>query len=58
LTLKCLKAQEIEMKFTNMYENEALQISVVKKWSTRFMLGKTKLGDRRRSGRPASSNLT
>jgi hypothetical protein len=32
LTLKGLKAQEIEMEVTSRYDDEALQISAVKKW--------------------------
>jgi hypothetical protein len=31
LTLKGLKAQEIEMELTSMYGNEALQISAIRK---------------------------
>jgi transposase len=58
LTLKGLKAKEIEMELTSVYGDEALEISAVKKWLTCFLQGRTKLGDDRRSGTTAKSDLT
>jgi hypothetical protein len=51
LTVKALKAKEIEMEFIHVYGDEALQISAVKKWRTRFLQGRIELGDDPRSGR-------
>jgi hypothetical protein len=45
LSLKGLKAKEIEMALTSVYGDEALQISAVKKWRMRFLQGTTELGD-------------
>jgi hypothetical protein len=36
LTLKGLKAQEIEMELAGAYGDEALHISALKKWRVRF----------------------
>jgi hypothetical protein len=58
LTIKGLKAKKIKMEITSVYGDEALQISAVKKWRKHFMLGRTELGDDRRSGRSANSDLT
>jgi hypothetical protein len=44
LPLKDLKAKDIEMELTNVYNNEALQISAGKKRRTGFLQEKTKLG--------------
>jgi hypothetical protein len=44
LTLKGLKAKEIEMELTNVHGDEALQISAVRKWRIRFLQGRTELG--------------
>jgi hypothetical protein len=53
LTIKGLKAKEIEMKLTSVYGNEALQTSAVKKWRTRFLQKRTELGDYQdREGQP------
>jgi hypothetical protein len=41
LTLKGLKAEEIETKLTRVHGHEALQISAVKKWRTHFLQGRT-----------------
>jgi transposase len=57
LTLKGIKTKEIDIEIRNTYGDEALQIFTVKKWRTRFLQRRTKLGDNRRSGRPASSDL-
>jgi hypothetical protein len=38
-TLNGLKAEEIELELTNVYGDEALQISVIKNWRTRFLRG-------------------
>jgi transposase len=57
LTLKGLKATEIEMELTSVYIDEALQISAVNKWRRHFLQGRTELGDKPRSGRPANSDL-
>jgi hypothetical protein len=58
LTLKDLKAKEIQMHLTSMYDNEAFQISAVKKWRACFLQERTEFGDDQRSGRPANSDLT
>jgi hypothetical protein len=58
LTLKGLKAQEIEMELTSVYSDEAIHISDVKKWRTHFLQRRTELGDNSRSGRPVNSDLT
>jgi transposase len=58
LTVKGLKAKEIEMELTSIYEDEALQISALKKWWTRFLQGRTELGDNPRLGRPTNPDLT
>jgi hypothetical protein len=58
LTLKGLKAKEIEMELTSVYEDETLQISAAKKWRTCFLQGRIEFGDYSRSGRPANSDLT
>jgi hypothetical protein len=53
-----LKAKEIETELTSVYGDEALQSSAVKKWRTRFLQGRTELGDSPRSGRAVNSDLT
>jgi transposase len=58
LTFKGLKAKKIEMELTNVYGDEALQISIVTNWRTRFLQRRTELGDDPRSGRPIDSDLT
>jgi transposase len=58
LTLTGFKAKEIEMELTGMYGDAVLQISAVNKWRTRFLEGKTELGNGPRSGRPANSDCT
>jgi hypothetical protein len=58
LILKGLNAKEIEMEFTSVYDDEALQISAVKNWGTRFLQARTELGDDPRSERLANSDLT
>jgi hypothetical protein len=45
LTLKGLKAKEIEMELTNAYDIDVLQIAAVKKWRTRFLQGTREVGD-------------
>jgi hypothetical protein len=45
LTLKGLKAMEIEMELSRVYGDEALRISARKKWRTCFLQGKTQLGN-------------
>jgi transposase len=57
LTVNGLRAKEKEMELASMYGYDALQISAVKKWRTRFVQGRTELGDDPRSGRPANSDL-
>jgi hypothetical protein len=39
LAIKDLKTKKTEMEPTSVYENEAFQISAVKKWRTRFLQG-------------------
>jgi hypothetical protein len=51
LTLPIFKAQKMQMELTSMYSAEALQISAVKKWGTRFLQGRTYLGDGSKSDR-------
>jgi hypothetical protein len=58
LTLKSLKAKDIEMELIGVYGDEALLISAEKKWRRRFLQGRTELGNDPRSGRPANSDLT
>jgi hypothetical protein len=58
LTLKSFKAKEIEMELRNVHGDEALQIFAVKKQRTRFLQGRTELGDNPRRGRPDNSDLT
>jgi predicted GTPase len=58
LTFRGLKAKEIEMKLTNVYGDEALQISAVKKQRMRFLQGRTELGYDLQSRRPTNSDLT
>jgi hypothetical protein len=58
LTLKGPKAKGIEMELPSVYGDEALQISAVKKWRTRFFQGRTEQGDNPRSRSPANSGLT
>jgi hypothetical protein len=58
LSLKGLKAKEIEMEPTSVYGDEAVRISVLLKRPTRFLEGRTDFGDRPRSGRPVNSDLT
>jgi hypothetical protein len=45
LGLKDLKAKEIQMDVTSVYDDEAFQISAVKKWRTWFLQERTELGD-------------
>jgi hypothetical protein len=45
LALKGLKTKDIEMELMSMYGDEVLQISDGKKWRTRFLQGRTELGD-------------
>jgi hypothetical protein len=52
LTLKDLKAQEIERKQTSVDRSESLRISAAKKWPTNFLQGRRELGDHPRSGCP------
>jgi hypothetical protein len=40
-----LKAQEIEMELTNVHDDEAFQISALKKCQTPFLQERTELGD-------------
>jgi hypothetical protein len=44
LDVKGLKVKKVEMKLTNLYGDEALQISAGKKWRTRFLQGRTEGG--------------
>jgi hypothetical protein len=57
-TFKGLKVKKIEMELTNVYGDEALHISVVKNWRTRFLQGRTKLENDPRSERSTDSDLT
>jgi len=57
-TLKDLKAEEIEMELTDVYGDEAFQISAVTKWRTCVLQGRTEPGDDPRSGILANSDLT
>jgi hypothetical protein len=58
LTLEGLKDQEIEIEVTNVYGNEALKISAIKKWRMHFLQGTTEPGDCPRSRKGANSDLT
>jgi hypothetical protein len=58
LTIKGLKAKEIEMELTSMYCDDVLQTLAVEKWRTRLLQGGTEPGDDLQSGRPANSFLT
>jgi hypothetical protein len=57
LTVKGLKAKEIETELISAYDDEALQISAAKKLRRCFLQGRTELGDDPRSGKPANSDL-
>jgi hypothetical protein len=57
LSLIDLKAQEIEMELTNLYGYETLQNFAGTKWRTRFLQGRTEIGDELRSERAANSDL-
>jgi hypothetical protein len=58
LNVNDTKTKKFEMEVANMYGNEALQISPVKKWPTRFLYWRTEPGDNPRSGGLANSELT
>jgi hypothetical protein len=45
LTVKGLKALEIEIDLTSVYGDEAFQISARKKWRTRFLQRTAELGN-------------
>jgi hypothetical protein len=57
LSLKGLKAKEIEMELTSIFRDEALLISAVKKWRRRFLRKRTELGDELPSRSPINSGL-
>jgi hypothetical protein len=46
------------MELTDVYGDEALQISALKKLLSSFLQGRTELGDDPRSGKSANSDLT
>jgi transposase len=58
LSLKSFNANETETELTSVHDDEAFQISAIKKWRTRFMQKRTEFEDDLRSGRPANSDLT
>jgi len=58
LVLKDLNAKELGIELTTLDGNETLEISAVKQWRTRFLEGRTELGDDLRSRRPVNSDLT
>jgi hypothetical protein len=57
MTIKGLKAQEIEMELRNVYGDGPLQISAIKKWRTPNLQRRREPGDDKRPGRPAISGL-
>jgi histone-lysine N-methyltransferase SETMAR len=57
LSLKGLKARDIQAELQSVYGPEACQLTAVKKWRTRFMQGRTDLFDDPRSGRPLTHDL-
>jgi transposase len=57
LMLKGLGVQQIHSELESVYHKEALDLPTVCKWSARFRVGRTKLSDDPRSGRPRKSDL-
>jgi transposase len=57
LTLKELKAREMQTGLESVYRPEAVALSTVKKWRIRFQEGRTAFIDDPRPGRPVTQDL-
>jgi transposase len=56
-TLKGLKAKPIQAELESVYGTDACKLSMVKKWRSRFLQGRTTLFNDPRSGRPLTQDL-
>jgi len=55
LTADCSSPIEIKRRLRNVYGDDSINVSSVRRWARRFERGEKEISDRSRSGRPATA---